>query len=184
MTKQNQAGFLAPAPLNDFELRGSCALLILKRRDGKTWRTVIDKCDLPLVAGRHWTVFLNQCTGTYYAKSSRRATTTYLHRLLMGEPSRPLVVDHINHDTLDNRRCNLRVIRHSDNLFHRRAAQSNSASGVRGVRWCNLAMKWIGQLNFRGKNQHVGMFDTKEDAAVAVAAKIAEFESLISASAR
>jgi hypothetical protein len=39
----------------------------------------------------------------------------YLHRELMGNPQ-GLVVDHINGDSLDNRRSNLRVISHYENL--------------------------------------------------------------------
>ena len=41
-----------------------------------------------------------------------------LHRLLTDCPP-GLVVDHLNHDTLDNRSCNLRVCTHSENLRNR-----------------------------------------------------------------
>lgn len=42
----------------------------------------------------------------------------YLHRFLMDSPE-GLIVDHINHQTLDNRRENLRVVTHSENMKNR-----------------------------------------------------------------
>lgn len=54
------------------------------------------------------------CRGVW-APESRARRTVLLHRELMGNPV-GLVVDHINGDTLDNRRCNLRACTHAENL--------------------------------------------------------------------
>jgi hypothetical protein len=46
----------------------------------------------------------NRCTGTYYAARQGRhgePKTVWLHRQIAGEPNSD--VDHVNHDTLDNR---------------------------------------------------------------------------------
>ena len=68
-----------------------------------------------------------------------------LHRfLLLGlddDPNR--VVDHINGDTLDNRRCNLRVLTKGANVAHRANLNINNTSGTRGVYWCNTNKRWI-----------------------------------------
>ena len=71
-----------------------------------------------------------------------------LHRfLLLGvddDPNR--VVDHINGDTLDNRRCNLRVLTKGANVAHRANLNINNTSGTRGVNWCNANKRWIARI--------------------------------------
>lgn len=58
-----------------------------------------------------------------------------LHRHLMGYPQKPIMVDHINRDKFDNRRCNLRLATNSDNQ-HNTSLQRNNTSGFKGVYKC------------------------------------------------
>jgi hypothetical protein len=59
--------------------------------------------------------------------------TLYLHRLLTDAPPH-LKVDHVNGDTLDNRRHNLRLATNQQNMENRpKGANRNSKSGIRGV---------------------------------------------------
>ena len=61
-----------------------------------------------------------------------RPTNADLHREILG--ARPWEqVDHRNHDTLDNRRANLRACDNSQNQQNRPRAQRNNRSGVKGV---------------------------------------------------
>lgn len=90
--------------------------------------TVVDASDLPLIKRFSWHATPNVMGGFYAATSG----PLYLHRLLMGSPP-GLKVDHRNHDTLDNRRANLRIVTNRQNNENRNGAYSNSQSGVRGV---------------------------------------------------
>lgn len=56
--------------------------------------------------------------GEPYACTYIKGKKIYLHRFLMNSPE-GLIVDHINHQTLDNRRENLRVVTHSENMKNR-----------------------------------------------------------------
>lgn len=75
---------------------------------------VIDDQDAPLVSCFRWYATANKMKG-YYAASTDCGSTIYMHRVITDAP-KGKVVDHINHDTLDNRRCNLRVGTQKDNM--------------------------------------------------------------------
>lgn len=55
-----------------------------------------------------------------------------MHRLIINCPDN-FVIDHINTNSLDNRRCNLRIITQAQNLQNLKAFNCNSHTGVRNV---------------------------------------------------
>ncbi len=71
---------------------------------------LIDADDLPAVSTRKWYASKTPW-GNFYAGS--RGVS--LHRFLMNPPN-GMEVDHINRDTLDNRRSNLRIVTHAENM--------------------------------------------------------------------
>src|SRR5215470_7214120 len=72
--------------------------------------TIIDVADVPLVKNYLWHTQTNWTSG-FYARTGRGLL---MHRLITGCP-KGKEVDHINHDTLDNRRSNLRIVTHKQN---------------------------------------------------------------------
>lgn len=60
------------------------------------------------------------------------------------------VVDHINHDTLDNRKCNLRITTNDKNVKNRKGANKNSKTGVRNVHWIESANEYWVQIMRKG----------------------------------
>lgn len=70
-------------------------------------------------------------------------------------------IDHINQDLTDDRFCNLREASRSQNLVNRSYANRNKA-GFRGVH--RYRGRWIAQIAFMGCKEHLGVFDTPEDA--------------------
>lgn len=66
-------------------------------------------------------------------------TLLRLHRWLLGLDTfdRNIIVDHINHDTLDNRRDNLRIVEARKNSSNRGGANKNSKTGTRNVSFIN-----------------------------------------------
>jgi hypothetical protein len=102
---------------------------------------------------------------------SSRTTTIRLHREIMNAP-KGLVVDHINGDSLDNRRANLRLATHSQNSCNKRK-RKNTTSQFRGVCFCKAKGKWDANINLAGKRIWLGSFDSEIEAGKAydVAAK-------------
>ena len=77
-----------------------------------------------------------------------------MHGLIMGVPKKPFVVDHINHDTLDNRRSNLRIVTYSENCKNRKVPSKGHITFLpKRNRWQVYKSK-----------KYVGIFTSKEAA--------------------
>lgn len=70
-------------------------------------------------------------TNGYIVTFSKRKCI-YLHRLIMNVDDHKKEIDHIKHNTKDNRKCMLRVVSHSENQKNNQLA-SNNTSGFTGV---------------------------------------------------
>jgi hypothetical protein len=67
-----------------------------------------------------------------YAKTSKDYKTLFLHRLVMNCTGN-MVIDHKNGNRLDNRKSNLLITTHAENML-RRKKHSNNTSGITGIR--------------------------------------------------
>jgi hypothetical protein len=90
----------------------------------------------------------------------------YLHRLIAGAlPGED--VDHVNGDTLDNRRCNLRRCTRQQNLQGFKRKRAGATSKYRGVSFSRTERNWRAQIEVDGKNKYLGRFSDERAAAVA-----------------
>lgn len=126
---------------------------------------LVDEGDYLLVSGYQWylTPYGYAITGS--RRDDGRQTTLPMHRLIM-KPTERIVVDHINGDGLDNRRCNLRLASYSQNGQNRRNQQNNK-SGFKGVGWSKRNRKWQAYIQINSRQLHLGYFDNPITAALA-----------------
>lgn len=109
---------------------------------------------------------------TFKGYVSRRCTTPtgrktiLLHREIMNAPQ-GMVVDHINHDKLDNRKSNLRLVTNQQNRFNSNKPNSAKTSKYKGVSWRKYVQLWIASIRFNGKDEIIGRFKSEDTAAVA-----------------
>lgn len=89
-----------------------------------------------------------------------------MHREIMRTPE-GMSTDHIDGNTLDNRKSNLRVCTHTENM-HNRGPQRNSISKFKGVSYNKRNHLWQAYITVNGNIIHLGYFDVEEDAARAV----------------
>lgn len=124
------------------------------------YKALVDESDYEWLSQYNWQARPGN-NGTIYA--SRRGlvgegygTIVLMHRQVMGFPDGMDVHHKAENSTLDNRRENLEVISHSENLARRRKFKNNR-SGYKGV--AKHGDKW--------KMQIVKVFDTPEEASAA-----------------
>ena len=75
-------------------------------------------------------------------------------------------IDHINHNGLDNRRCNLRVATHSENMRNRKP-QLGTSSKFKGVCWMKKVNKWQVSIRYNKVKLHLGLYSNEIKAAKA-----------------
>ncbi len=94
---------------------------------------------------------------------NKRIQCVLMHRDIMKPPS-DMTVDHINHNTLDNRRVNLRVCTNRENCINKGITKSNT-SGFKGVSYNKKNKKWVAYVKNNQKIIHLGYFIDKVEAA-------------------
>lgn len=87
-----------------------------------------------------------------------------LHRLIMkAQPGQE--VDHINGDSLDNRRENLRIVDKSRNQRNQRKSSKPMSSKFKGVAWYKNGNCWRAQIRIDDRVTHLGYFKDEIEAA-------------------
>jgi len=87
----------------------------------------------------------------------------YMHRFINKTPPE-LLTDHMNMDTLDNRKHNLRNATRGQNKRNS-GKQKNNKSGFKGVSWNDHSNKWLVYISCGGKRVNLGSFNDPIDAA-------------------
>lgn len=132
---------------------------------------IVDDCDYHWLSQIKWYAVKgkNKSRDCYYACADlfggrKSKVKVLMHRFILLAPH-TMTVDHKSHDTLDNRRENLRHATRAQQNANR--LKSYGASKYKGVhrRWDGL--KWVAQIKKSPLHIHLGSFETEEEAAAA-----------------
>lgn len=107
----------------------------------------------------NWSITKNH--NGLYAQKRVNKKNIYLHRYIMNNPNG--IVDHINHNTLDNRKENLRITNNANNLRNGNIRKNNK-SGINGVYYDKKRNKYSASIKVNYKNIFLGRFKTLEEA--------------------
>lgn len=129
-------------------------------------RTIIDLEDVEKCKNHKWHK-KHSNRGKYYVFTRIEGKPIRLHRFVIDYYDLVLEIDHINGDSLDNRKENLRKITHQKNVQNQNKIPSNNASGYIGVGWDKRNKKWRAQIKTNKKVFHLGSFEKIEDAIIA-----------------
>lgn len=104
---------------------------------------------------------------TKYKIYAKNENHVLMHRMVLNHESR-LDIDHKNGNGLDNRKKNLRICTRSQNNYNQKPRNNRKYKGVR-----QHYNKWVARIRYKGREIHLGSYETEELAARAydVAAK-------------
>lgn len=127
---------------------------------------IVDEADFEWLSQWKWYAYLNTRTKVFYARRSLYPSKTLsMHRVILGaQPSQ--IVDHVNRNTLDNRRANLRFVTVSQSNQNTRLLSARNKSGFRGVSWNRAAKKWQATIQLNARSVRLGFFNSTKDAAL------------------
>lgn len=155
---------------NRYEVRGNVTAIFLKSKKYGLMEALINTTDLQKLQSLNTTLcaMWNKHTRSFYCMgrlkiSTGKYTTIMLHRIVTECP-KGMITDHINHDTLDCTRGNLRVVTNAENHQNRKGATTANKSGVQNVDWYKPTKKWRVQIKLNGKKIHIGYFKDIQDA--------------------
>lgn len=131
--------------------------------------TLVDEIDFDRVAASSWCAAFEKKSGRWVAKRAGiKGGTEYLHRFILDAPI-SMHVDHMDGNTLNNQRSNLRICTQRQNKQSRRTARQFKGAGLH-----KLTGKFAAYLGHSGKRHHLGLFPTIEAAARAYDQKARE----------
>lgn len=142
----------------------------------KGFVALVDISDYEILSQWKWHAANSKNKPNFYASRKiwigringvKKMTNVSMHRFILGlADSDKRFGDHINGNTLDNRRCNLRIATPSENNMNS-VLRKDNVSGCRGVFWNKLNRKWRARIAVYGKNIEIGSFESKEEAIAA-----------------
>lgn len=122
--------------------------------------TLVDDEDYFTLSQYKW-----HCTKTGYAARGLRIngkqTLVYMHRFLLNADDSK-VVDHLDGNKLNNTRSNIVLCTQRENMAN---SVKYNKTGYKGV--CSSLAKFYAYIDYRGKREYLGTYNTAEEAASA-----------------
>lgn len=140
------------------------------------FKTIVDDEDFELLSQYNWCI-LSGRRKKYYACAFINGKKTLLHRFLLNVPTGK-VTDHINGNSLDNRKLNLRITDNINNCWNRNSPKlkKRKTSKYKGVYYAKQrrGKKWEACITKNFKKSRIGLFNTEIEAAEAYNKKALE----------
>ena len=136
----------------------------------KGLEALIDDQDFDRVNKYKWYA-LDKGKGNIYASrkewipKEKRYISISMHRYILGLMGPYFEIDHINGNTLDNQKENMRIVTHFQNSLNTKIRKGKNS---KGTSYCNrdkLIKKWRAYIQVNGKFKNIGYYKTEKEAA-------------------
>lgn len=128
---------------------------------------IVDIQDSDLIPSRKWQISKDGYASAHIKENP--SGKVLLHRIIAERMFGNIdgkIIDHINQDTTDNRRCNLRLADKTINVLNSKL-KCKSNTGY----WCvyqqKTSKKWCSYIGGAKNRKHIGSFNTAKEAAIA-----------------
>lgn len=133
---------------------------------------LIDDEDFEEISKYKW--YALKCKKYFCAVRREPGRIIYMHREILGlKHGDGKETDHIDHNTLDNRRSNIRICTTAQNQANQNRQQGGT-SVYKGVYWHKRMCKWCVNIYQNLKHIHLGYFEDEIEAAKAYDIKARE----------
>lgn len=122
---------------------------------------IVDDCDFEMLSRYKWSA--GAIRNYPYAVRRPNGKTILMHRQIMNVSDPNIIVDHIDRNTLNNTRSNLRIANKSINARNKKATGTSKYMGVS----LHRGTKWIAHIKINSKYKHLGVFKDEVEAAKA-----------------
>ena len=149
---------------NQYKIYKKYAVLVIYSEKHGTFNIKIDLDDVEKCKRIVWSINVygnneHSPKKFYYAVNGKKGL---LHRFICGTP-KGYVTDHIDLDTMNNRKKNLRTVTRSQNSMNREM-QLNNKSGHNGVIWVERFSKWMAHIRKSGVQTNLGYYEDINEA--------------------
>lgn len=126
-------------------------------------KVLIDQDDYEKILSQKWYISVIKKNGDIYFYGYINKKRVKLHRYILNQTNKKIIVDHKNCNTLDNRKENLRCCSKTENQRNCRKHRDNK-TGLKGIYYQKDAKKYHAQISVNRKVIYLGLFIKKEDA--------------------
>lgn len=131
---------------------------------------IVDDQDYERVSAHHWSAKKSRKTWYAFRTVLTQPRTVFMHRVILDAPT-GTQVDHRDGNGLNNRRENIRLATHGQNMTNRETRRVNT-SGYKGVVLRNG--RWLAQIKHNKRYYGLGLHDDPVAAAKAYDKKAIE----------
>ena len=124
--------------------------------------TQVDDEDFEWLNKFKW--YASKLSNKYYARKGRYETYELMHRLIM-KASDKQTIDHIDNDSLNNQKHNLRFCTNQENCFNQ-GKKEYCSSQYKGVCFYRRTGQWMAYIRIDGILKHLGYYNSEITAAL------------------
>jgi hypothetical protein len=157
--KQNIKQKLIVLPIIIRNENNECIIELFNKKKEKVGETIVDEENYFDLLKYKWYL------ANGYVLCNLNHTIKRLHRYVMNYTGNE-VIDHINNDPLDNRKCNLRILTTAQNAMNKKSSKNGTSKYI-GVSLHKKVNKWTARITLNNKNVYIGLFITEIEAAKA-----------------